>query len=508
MYIYRNKINIQPHLVDEDLTVIFPTEIEVGADILTMWKWAIGTDNEVFKQIKSATGTISGLEETGSGLAIYIQYNQDYQSEATITADGKSLAITMCTKDGSNSFQAILYLIHKNGTEIDTDLPLNTSLVKSSNDFFLYSCQVINDTDILYYCHLDGSTTEQFQKSTVLGAIGIAYSFVGIITVNAPTGFGIAFGVHSLLFGISTLLDTLFGATSSTTKPVAPGHSISRTGRGFWGSSSLILTRMKIKQKGECSTLVVETGSYDSLSHNEINYITKFEKKIKWKQEFELTLTNPQNLAVRSFITINKFEVQSDKSESFNIRENLIHHNFGTWFSYVSDEDKKNTGTVFNFIDWKNEIKFKYNPRYSSAFIEKPTKELIITPDYISQPDDTGVVEIVKVSVQPGETPEMLLRLKGYGINPTRDGGRSDNGKGIGTASNQKNVLSIISKQKEYIAYLWNNNGRTDSQSRGVYAYTKLDSISKVSEVFATSYVYLWVSSANPYLKLEYTQLT
>ncbi|MCG3472220.1 hypothetical protein L7750_18095 [Xenorhabdus bovienii] len=498
MYIYCGEISFNPSTPRENLVVILPDEIKIGADALVICKWPINTNNEISKQEKNAVGIISGVEKTDSGIAIRIQYNQDYYSDVVMAEDEQSIKITMHSKGHNNSLKSTLYMTHKNNTKIPTNLPFSSIAVNSSVASTIDYCKVINDTDTVYFCTLIDSADDEKRKETVLGIMGLVYSFVGLVTSKAPTPVGVVIGVHSILYGAFTMAwDSLFPKPPVSSRAVLPGHSITRKLPYLFVPTTydLILTRMRIKQEKDGNyILLVETATKKNLE-NQIYLITNIEKEKEkekeWQPVLRLVMTSSHKIVSRVSVTIDKFIVNSSDYTPTNVNSNIIHHKFGTWFCYqekvqdgkISEEEKD--ALKFDFNNWKKEVNLKYSEKYKSSFIDMPSKEILE-----SNNTDSAVVEIINPD-DPNLEPRLVLRLKGYHITPIP----KRNGKSLKSAGGQIDVLDIIGSNPSYHAYLWDGRGNS------VIGYEGQMTINKIDD--NNSYVYLWIQKITPYLVLQ-----
>ncbi|MDE9494592.1 hypothetical protein KKJ09_13605 [Xenorhabdus bovienii] len=498
MYIYSGEISVNTYITREELVLIIPNEMKIGTDVIVIYKCSSNKYKEKFDQEKNMIGVINSIEKIDEGVKIHIQYNQDYYSDIVISEDQQSIKITMYSSGVEDSLiKSILYRVHENNTKIQTNLSFSSLSEKSlSNDNIGY-CQLINDTNNIYFCHLSKSSSAEEIRSTISGAIGLAYSFVGLATTKFPYQVGVTIGIHSILYAtFTTIWDKLYPAPPAFSRAVLPGHSITRKA-GFFQTNlhDLILTRMKIKQEPDGGKILsVETATKEKLAHEKY-IITNIEKEVKWQTVLNLVMDSPHTIVPSASVTIDKFIVYFTSNDLVDIHTNLISYKLGTWFSYKekkSDDEVSPKASKFEFKDWKKEVNLEYKEENKSSFIYMPSKETINSAN-----SDSAVVEIINYK-DPNKFPKQVLRLKGYRI----ESNFQHNNTSLGNAGGQTDVLDKIGNNPNYIAYLWDGRGNSVT---GYKEPMKIKNenlkIKKIKN--ENSYVYLWVQEITPYLILQ-----
>lgn len=99
MRIYRGKLNWDNQAINEALTIILPSNIDIGELVCAYWQWT--TDP---KKPESLLGTINRVTTTANNEKnIRFFHGQPYRFDAVLGPDAETLDITMSNTSGDNT---------------------------------------------------------------------------------------------------------------------------------------------------------------------------------------------------------------------------------------------------------------------------------------------------------------------------------------------------------------------------------------------------------------------
>lgn len=116
MYVYRGKLNWDGYAVNEALTIILPSNIDLGELVCVYWQWTTD-DAGAQKKNESVVATINRVTRTDDEKSIRFFQDRDYRFDAVLGPDMETLDVTMSNNVGDNS-STILQLGYSDNTSI------------------------------------------------------------------------------------------------------------------------------------------------------------------------------------------------------------------------------------------------------------------------------------------------------------------------------------------------------------------------------------------------------
>lgn len=117
MFIYNGKFNWLNYASNETITVVFPAGFALNDPVSAYWQWS--ADALVNKKASVASsGVVNSVTTTADGYSrIHFSFGY-YTFDATVTADNKTLSVTMRNPKGDTSGPFDLAAMHINPTSI------------------------------------------------------------------------------------------------------------------------------------------------------------------------------------------------------------------------------------------------------------------------------------------------------------------------------------------------------------------------------------------------------
>ncbi len=414
MHIYQGELNWPSRIVDENFTILLPDDIGLGKPVHAYWREIASIDGST-GQSHTVIAEISAVEtiEAGTRIQFSHTHDKDYRFDATLTADGKVMSITMCASDDSVSPLSSLRLISSLGLTVGA----------------WADSRVYNNTGNAYYCILADSTNFTYWSNTVLAGIGGYFGIVGFVTAFAslPMAAGIALAGTALVPAVYSFYDSQASRDSPVEDLLGPGSSIYRS-----GYNDLTITQLSI----EGSNLVVKTALKKSLGGG-ITRLSDIVGSLDWKPFLMLNLgSGGRRIETRSLIMAERFRLGNSGGEEIVDGANLLEKAVGTKLNLPRSPDQK-----YRLFDSGTALELYPDDTYNYGFVA--------TAGTVQTGTEDGVIDLDKNPIR------LVWRMMGFRIyyqgTPTS----------LGRAGGDTDVKRILADHinHNYVAYSWERPG-------------------------------------------------